>query len=105
MISNESNRVVGITYTVTESGKDDVIDTNVGSAPLEFVTGKGMIIPGLEKKVAEMKEGESATITVPAKDAYGEFDPEAVQTLPEKKPVLRGIDPLGLEWDLYWVPN
>ncbi len=42
---------------------------SVGSAPLEFVTGKGMIIPGLEKKVAEMKEGESATITVPAKDA------------------------------------
>jgi FKBP-type peptidyl-prolyl cis-trans isomerase SlyD len=86
----EENSVVGITYTLTEDGKSDVLDTNVGSAPLEFITGKGHIIPGLEKGLVGMSEGESKKITVPAKEAYGEYNPEAIETLPREQ--FEGID-------------
>jgi FKBP-type peptidyl-prolyl cis-trans isomerase SlyD len=87
---SEENSVVGITYRLTESGKDEVIDSNVGSEPLEFITGKGYIIPGLEKALVGMSEGESAKIEVPASEAYGEFNPDAIQTLPREQ--FEGID-------------
>ncbi len=88
-IENE-NSVVGIEYEVKEAGTDTVIDSNKGAQPLEFVTGKGQIIPGLEKELVGMNEGESKTITVKAADAYGEVNPEARQTLPREQ--FEGID-------------
>jgi FKBP-type peptidyl-prolyl cis-trans isomerase SlyD len=88
-IENE-NSVVGIEYEVKEAGTDTVIDTNKGSAPLEFITGKGQIIPGLEAGLVGMSEGESKTITVKAADAYGERNPEAQQTIPIEQ--FEGID-------------
>ena len=88
-IENE-NSVVGIEYEVKEAGTDTVIDSNKGAQPLEFITGKGQIIPGLEKELVGMNEGESKTITVKAADAYGEVNPEARQTLPREQ--FEGID-------------
>ncbi len=88
-IENE-NSVVGIEYQVKEAGTDTVIDSNKGSAPLEFITGKGQIIPGLESALVGMSEGESKTVTVKAADAYGEHNPEAQQTIPIEQ--FEGID-------------
>jgi len=88
-IENE-NSVVGIEYEVKEAGTDTVIDTNKGSAPLEFITGKGQIIPGLENELVGMSEGESKTIHVKAADAYGEHNPEAQQVIPREQ--FEGID-------------
>ena len=90
MAIEAENSVVGIEYELKEKGGDTVIDSNKGGAPLEFVMGKGRIIPGLEKELVGMKEGESKTITVPAAEAYGEYNEEAVQTLPREQ--FEGID-------------
>ena len=90
MAIEAENSVVGIEYELKEKGGDSVIDSNKGGAPLEFVMGKGRIIPGLEKELVGMKEGESKTITVPAAEAYGEYNEEAVQTLPREQ--FEGID-------------
>jgi len=81
-IANE-NSVVGIEYEVKEAGTTEVVDSNKGTGqPLEFITGKGHIIPGLERALEGMSEGESADILVKAADAYGEYSSEAIQTLP-----------------------
>ena len=90
MAIEAENSVVGIEYELKEKGGDTVLDSNKGGAPLEFVTGKGRIIPGLEKELVGMQEGESKTITVPAAEAYGEYNEEAVQTLPREQ--FEGID-------------
>jgi len=90
MAIKEENSVVGIEYTLTEAGKDEVLDTNKGAAPLEFVMGKGQIIPGLEKGLVGMQEGESADILVKAEEAYGLRDEEAIQELPREQ--FEGID-------------
>ncbi len=81
--------VYGIEYTVKNS-KGEVIDSNKGQAPLEFVAGKGQIIPGLEKEVENMETGEEKTVTVPAAEAYGEYNPEMTQELPRDQ--FQGID-------------
>ena len=90
MAVKEENSVVGIEYELTEAGKDEILDSNKGGMPLEFVTGKGQIIPGLEKGLVGMKEGESKEIVVKAEEAYGLRDEEAVQTLPKEQ--FEGID-------------
>ena len=42
-----SNKVIGIEYTLKDAKTGEQLDTNVGQAPLEFVSGKGQIIKGL----------------------------------------------------------
>jgi FKBP-type peptidyl-prolyl cis-trans isomerase SlyD len=90
MAIEKENSVVGIEYEVKEAGTTEIVDTNKGAQPLEFVMGKGQIIPGLENALVGMKEGESADILVKAADAYGEVNPEAVQTLPIEQ--FEGVD-------------
>ena len=88
-ITNE-NCVVGIEYEVKEAGTTEVVDSNKGAAPLEFIIGKGQIIPGLENALVGMAKGESGDIMVSAADAYGEVNPEALQTLPIEQ--FAGVD-------------
>jgi FKBP-type peptidyl-prolyl cis-trans isomerase SlyD len=82
MIITNENCVVGIEYEVKEAGTTEVVDSNKGSEPLEFIIGKGQIIPGLENALVGMAKGESGDIMVSAADAYGDVNPEAMQTLP-----------------------
>ena len=79
------NSVVSIEYELVEAGQSDIIDSNKGQAPLEFITGKNHIIPGLESQLMALSKGESGDIKVDAKDAYGEMNPEAVETLPREQ--------------------
>ena len=90
MAIEKENSVVGIEYEVKEAGTTEIVDSTKGAQPLEFVMGKGQIIPGLENALVGMSEGESADILVKAADAYGEVNPEAVQTLPIEQ--FEGVD-------------
>jgi len=90
MTITSENCVVGIEYEVKEAGTTEVVDTNKGAQPLEFVNGKGQIIPGLEEALVGMSEGESKDVLVPAEKAYGEANPEAKQTLPIEQ--FEGVD-------------
>lgn len=67
--------VVSLDYELVVDG--DLIDSTVNLPPLEYLQGSGNIIAGLEQALTGMQVGEVKDITVPAKDAYGEFDPEA----------------------------
>ena len=88
-ITNE-NCVVGIEYEVKQTGTTEVVDSNKGAEPLEFIIGKGQIIPGLENALVGMAKGESGDIMVSAEDAYGDVKPEAMQTLPKDQ--FDGVD-------------
>ena len=90
MAIEAQNSVVGIEYEVKEAGTDAVVDTNKGGQPLEFIMGKGQVIPGLENALVGMAEGESGDIMVKAADAYGDVNPEAMQTLPKEQ--FEGVD-------------
>ena len=80
-----SNKVIGIEYTLKDAKTGEQLDTNVGQAPLEFVSGKGQIIKGLEDKLVNMSANEEADVLVEAKDGYGEYNEEVVQTLPKEQ--------------------
>ncbi len=86
----EDNKVVSLEYEVRDSESKEVIDSNKGQKPLEFITGKSQIIPGLESKIKEMDLNEEGDVLVKADEAYGQRDENAVQTLPREQ--FAGID-------------
>ena len=61
--------------------------------PLEFICGAGMMIPGFDKAVVDMKVGESVDIHLMPEDAYGPVDPEQIFTLPISQ--LQGAEMLN----------
>tara|TARA_R100000544_G_C2209651_1_gene51191 strand:- start:68 stop:517 length:450 start_codon:yes stop_codon:yes gene_type:complete len=84
-------------------GQEQFIDRD----PLDIELGKGMLIPGFEKALQGMAEGETKTVTIESADAYGpiqenhyqevekEFVPDTVkegdmlQTENEQKQVMQ----------------
>lgn len=79
------NQVVSIRYELKDVDSGEILDSNLHAAPLSFIVGKGHIIPGLEEQLKGLGEGDKKEIKVAAKDAYGEYDESAVQTLPKEQ--------------------
>ncbi len=48
-----------------------VFDSSAGQEPLQFTVGESSVIPGFEQAIVGMKAGDTKTITIPAKEAYG----------------------------------
>lgn len=84
-MSISENQVASIHYELRGVASGEILDSNLQSAPLSFIVGKGQIIPGLEEKIKELSVGDNANITVAAADAYGQYDENAVQTLPKEQ--------------------
>jgi len=87
-MSIQDNQVVSIEYEVRDG--ENVVDSNMGGAPLVFMYGKGQIIPGLENGIKDMAIGDKADILVKAEDAYGEYNADATQEVPKDQ--FAGID-------------
>jgi len=89
-MSIENNKVVSIEYELKEKGGSDILDSNIGKEPLEYISGKQQIIPGLENRVAKMGVGDKEDIEVPSSEAYGEYNPDAIDDVPKEQ--FAGID-------------
>lgn len=53
--------------------------------PIDFILGGGQMIPGFENAVLELEEGETKTVRIPAAEAYGEYQEDAIQPIPLEK--------------------
>lgn len=83
-------RVVSFHYTLRDpSGR--VLDSSAGGEPISYLEGAGQIIEGLDEGLRSVSQGSKARVSVPAKKAYGERDPEQVQK------VKRGLLPIDGE--------
>lgn len=81
----ENNMVVAFAYELKDADTKEVIDASADGYPLEFITGKGHIIPGLESEIVKMNVGDSATVTVAPEEAYGVYNEEAVRVYPAEQ--------------------
>ncbi len=83
----ETGKSVKLNYTGKfENG--DVFDTSLveGREPLKTILGQGNLIPGFEKGLLGMSEGETKTINIDPVEAYGEYL-DGLVTKVEKKQV------------------
>lgn len=74
-------RVVLLDYMV-RVGTGRVVETSAGKAPIEYLHGAGQILPALEHALEGLSEGEQATFSVAAEDAYGERKDDNIISLP-----------------------
>jgi len=70
----------------------EIFDKSEEDKPLEFVVGSGQIIPGFDKAVTGMKEGEEKEVTISPEDAYGERSEDLFIDVPRSK-LPEGVDP------------
>jgi FKBP-type peptidyl-prolyl cis-trans isomerase SlyD len=73
--------VVSLDYTL-RFDDGEVIDTSADQDPLEFLQGRGQIVPGLEQAIYGMAVGDEKDVVVTPADGYGEQDPDAFQVVP-----------------------
>jgi FKBP-type peptidyl-prolyl cis-trans isomerase SlyD len=74
------NSYVILKYTVRlENGEIVKGDPEEGLAHMEFVTGYNQVIPGLERRVIGLSQGDEAEITVNPDEGFGPYDPSLVQ--------------------------
>jgi len=76
----KKDQVVVFHYTVTNE-KNEVVDNSRGGEPLAVLTGRGQILPKLEEAMQDLALNEKKIVPLAAKDAYGEFSEEQIQTV------------------------
>ena len=89
--------VVSIHYTLTDNdGK--VIDSSIGDEPLNFLSGTGNIIPGLDDALQGCEAGDKKQVQVEPAQGYGEYDDTLVQKLPTE--MFSGVEDIqpGMEF-------
>lgn len=87
----DKNKVVTLHYKLQEgSSKGNLIEETHGKEPLVFMYGVGQMIPEFERQLAGKKEGDSFAFGIESGDAYGEYDPQAIVTIPKNSFVIEG---------------
>lgn len=87
---------VNSTVTVNYTGKledGSVFDSslNEGREPLTATLGQGSLIPGFEKGLLDMQEGDKKVITILSEDAYGTRREELIAEVPKDR-VPEGVE-------------
>ena len=60
-----------------------VFDSSREREPLEFTVGNGDVIPGVDKAVEGMTEGDTKQVSIPCEEAFGEHDDNRVMEVPK----------------------
>tara|TARA_R110000744_G_scaffold32112_2_gene75186 strand:- start:4498 stop:4926 length:429 start_codon:yes stop_codon:yes gene_type:complete len=75
---------VKVHYRGTFTDGTEFDNSHTRGATLDFEVGSDRLIKGFNDAVLGMKAGESKTVNLPSKNAYGPSDPEAYRTVPKQ---------------------
>ena len=79
------DKVATLHYQLFNAESSELIESSRDEKqPLTYLHGHGGIIAGLEQALDGKQTGESISVTLSAKDAYGEYEENATQRLPMK---------------------
>lgn len=80
-----TNTVIQFHYRLREDGADEELESSYdGDEPAAYLHGHDNIISGLETAMTGHEVGDIFTVSVAAKDAYGERKEEQTQRVPIK---------------------
>ncbi|HKO31068.1 MAG TPA: peptidylprolyl isomerase [Nitrospiraceae bacterium] len=77
-------KVISLEYTL-KLDNNQVVDSNVGKAPLTYTQGAHQIVRGVETAVEGMTVGQAKHVIVTPADGYGIRDLTAIHELPKNK--------------------
>jgi FKBP-type peptidyl-prolyl cis-trans isomerase SlyD len=69
------NTYVTVDYELRDEDGDMLeASAEEGGAPIRYVHGYGMLVPGLEAALVGLRQGDEREVVVPAEAGYGEYD-------------------------------
>lgn len=84
-------------------------DSSTGREPFEFTAGASEVIPGIDRAVLDMEEGETRTITIAPEDGYGEYQ-EGLRRRVDRSQLPEGVTEgaglranVGGQETIFWV--
>ncbi len=79
-MEQDSHRYIEATFKMSDNNDETqtAIQETAEGKPLQFYTGLGMIIGGLEKLLSEVESDTGFEFVVPAADAFGEYNDDMV---------------------------
>jgi FKBP-type peptidyl-prolyl cis-trans isomerase SlyD len=80
----ENGKVVSFHYRLKDAN-DNLLEESHGGEPTAYLHGKQNILPALEAEFAGKQAGDSLQVSLTPDQAYGEYNPEAVQRVPLKR--------------------
>lgn len=78
----ENNRVVTITYTVSDEGGNVIEDIRAGDG-MEYIHGSGKMIPAVEKSLDGKEEGSTLVVPVDSTEAFGDWREDLALKIPK----------------------
>ena len=85
------DQVITMFYELKDANTGEILESNMQEGgQISFITGRGHIIEKLEEEVSKLKLGERVAINIKAADGCGEYNSEAIQSLPKEQ--FAGID-------------
>ena len=70
----ETRKVIGFHYTLKNDAGEE-LDSSRGGHPMLFLAGSGQILMALDAAISDLEVGETKSVSLKAKDGYGEVDP------------------------------
>ena len=67
-------QVIGIHYTM-KNDVGEVLESSHGGHPMLYLADSGQVLLTLDKEIQGLAVGETKSVTLAAKDAYGEINP------------------------------
>ena len=83
--------VVTLNYRLKDES-DQTLDSSEQHGPMIYIQGGQDILQAIEDAVAGLSVNETASVTIKSEDAYGEYDPDKVSTVPRS--AFDGFDEL-----------
>ncbi len=88
----EKGTVLSTTYK-DKAKEGDIYDDHINYGPTLIILGSHAVVPGLEKELMNMNEGESKTFVLEPKDAFGERRKDLIGVMPISQFRENKIDP------------
>jgi len=87
---NIDRHTVAIFHYTLRNTAGDELETSRTGEPSAYLHGAGNILTGLEREMAGKAAGDVFSVSLAARDAYGERDPQRQQRVPVKHLVFNG---------------
>ncbi|MSN96646.1 peptidylprolyl isomerase [Campylobacter sp. FMV-PI01] len=78
-------KAIMMNYELKDSDSGELLETNLDSDPIGFLTGLNQILPKLEEEVLNLSGGSQKVIKISSADGLGEYDPKLVESLPKEQ--------------------
>lgn len=94
----KKGNTIKVHYTGTLREDGSQFDSSIGSEPLEFTVGEGLVIFGFDNGVINMHVGDKRTIEIPALEAYGPLNEHMIFEFDKKDfPADLGEPEIGIQ--------